>query len=322
MPLFEIPETGTTMGPAGMGSAPPNFSNYSMPDFSARESYINEMNNPNSMTNYLNQHNQQQESWENLEGPGYRILGPASPWNPLGGTVGPEAYPKINEDWMPGVNDYIEPSWMEAGWFGDPTANGGWLDNLSRWWYGDDDPENDYLDLPPSDGFEPYNPENPNHFMIPPDMDIEDMDIEDIIKQMQGEKLEANLESNDLFHYMRNGYTLEEAQEILNEQIGDGSFETAKVYTNQDPGMIDEGYLWDDFTPGAEAINDAYNYLRSGKPLYGSNPQDLRDAINHGLFEDERLYRNLFPRNILKNLPEDAFENLEDFQNQQLITII
>ena len=219
------------MGPAGMGSAPPNFPNYSMPDFSARESYINEMNNPNSMTNYLNQHNQQQESWENLEGPGYRILGPASPWNPLGGTVGPEAYPKINEDWMPGINDYIEPSWMEAGWFGDPTADGGWLDNLSRWWYGDDDPENDYLDLPPglppSDGFEPYDPENPNHFMIPPGM--EDMDIEDILEQMKGERFEANLENNDLYHLMRNGYTLEEAQEILNEQIGDGSFEMAEL---------------------------------------------------------------------------------------------
>ena len=39
----------------------------------------------------------------------------------------------------------------------------------------------------------------------------------------------AGLEENDLYHLMRNGYTLEEAQEILNEQIGDGSFEMAEL---------------------------------------------------------------------------------------------
>ena len=31
----------------------------------------------------------------------------------------------------------------------------------------------------------------------------------------------------------------------------------AKVYTNQDPGMIDEGYFWDDISPEAKAINKA-----------------------------------------------------------------
>jgi len=96
----------------------------------------------------------------------------------------------------------------------------------------------------------------------------------------------------------------------------------AKVYTNQDPGMIDEGILWDDFTPGAEAINKAYNWMRGDKPLYGSDPQSLRNAIKNKLFEDERMYRNMFPRGILQDLPKDAFENLEDFQNQQPITII
>jgi hypothetical protein len=81
----------------------------------AREDYIYETNIPNSMTNYLDRHNQQQETWENLEGPGHKILGPASPWNPFGGTVGPDAYPEINENWIPGVNNYLKPSWMDAG---------------------------------------------------------------------------------------------------------------------------------------------------------------------------------------------------------------
>ena len=161
-------------------------------------------------------------------------------------------------------NEFDTPNWLaapyrveQAGWFGDPTADGGWLDNLSRWWYGDDDPENDY-GLPPNDGFEPYDPENPNHFMIPPDMDIEDMDIEDILEQMKGEKLEANLESNDLYHLMRNGYTLEEAQEILNEQIGDGSFETAELSDSQ------------------------INFMNSpmGTPDFFSSYQDYKDMVD------------------------------------------
>ena len=111
----------------------------------------------------------------------------------------------------------LPPRVYTAGLFDDPTADGGWIDNLSRWWYGDDDPENDYLDLPPSDGFEPYDPTNPFHFMIPEGM--EDMDIDDILEMMyEGETFEANLGNYDLFHLMQNGYTLEEAQAILAEQ--------------------------------------------------------------------------------------------------------
>ena len=83
---------------------------FSTPFDNARENYINE----NYITNYLDRHNQQQETWENLEGPGHRILGPAAPWNPFGGTVGPNAYPEINENWIPGVNNYLKPSWLEA----------------------------------------------------------------------------------------------------------------------------------------------------------------------------------------------------------------
>jgi hypothetical protein len=279
VPIFIEPETGTTMGPAGMGSAPPNFPNYSMPDFSARESYINEMNNPNSITNYLNQHNQQQEAWENLEGPGWNMPGEKSPWNPLGDVVGPEAYPIPNENILPYDPQFFTPSWMNAGLFDDPTADGGWLDNLSRWWYGDDDPENDYLDLPPglppSDGFEPYDPTNPNHFMIPEG--IEDMDIEDILEQMQGEKLEANLENNDLYHLMRNGYTLEEAQEILNEQIGDGSFEVAELTD-----------------PQIDFMNSSM-----GTPDFYSSYQDYKDAV------DSKALKGWFSRKIMQEPATD-----------------
>jgi hypothetical protein len=47
------------------------------------------------------------------------------------------------------------------------------------------------------------------------------------LKQMAG------MNENDLYHLMRNGYTLEEAQEILSEQIGDGSFEVTELTDDQ-----------------------------------------------------------------------------------------
>jgi len=73
---------------------------------------------------------------------------------------------------------------MNAGLFDDPTADGGWIDRLSRWWYGDDDPENDFQENPPYDPDNPnhfmvpeenppYDPDNPNHFMVPEGMDPE-----------------------------------------------------------------------------------------------------------------------------------------------------
>jgi len=43
----------------------------------------------------------------------------------------------------------------------------------------------------------------------------------------------SGMNENDLYHLMRNGYTLEEAQEILNEQIGDGSFEVTELTQDQ-----------------------------------------------------------------------------------------
>jgi len=45
--------------------------------------------------------------------------------------------------------------------------------------------------------------------------------------------MEAGMNENDLYHLMRNGYTLEEAQEILSEQIGDGSFEMTELTDDQ-----------------------------------------------------------------------------------------
>ena len=123
-----------------------------------------------------------------------------------GGPVGvdPSDWRVIQQIIAAGGNpeDYVN---YANGGFVDPTADGGWIDRLSRWWYGDDDPENDYLDLPPendylppdemqglppSDSLKPYNPNNPNHFMIPEGM--EDMDIKDILEQMKGERFEAN----------------------------------------------------------------------------------------------------------------------------------
>ena len=73
----------------------------------------------------------------------------------------------------------------------DPTADGGWIDRLSRWWFGDD-PEHDFQGLPPYDPDNPnhfmvpeenppYDPDNPNHFMVPEGMDPGDIDIEELI---------------------------------------------------------------------------------------------------------------------------------------------
>ena len=182
--------------------------------------------------------------------------------------IGPDLQPGLfQRRYMPNPKDKGLPAIYPAGLFDDPTADGGFIDRLSRWWYGDNDPENDYLDLPPDDGIEPYDPENRNHFMIPPDMDIEDMDIEDIIKQMQGEKFETNLESNDLYHLMRNGYTLEEAQEILNEQIGDGSFEMAELSGPQINFMEGQFGLPDIYS-SYQDYKDAVD-AREEKPLFG-----------------------------------------------------
>jgi len=149
--------------------------------------------------------------------------------------------PNPKQQGFPSVSVY------EAGLFDDPTADGGWIDNLSRWWYGDDDPENDYLT--PDDEM----------FGTP-------------IEEDELPSMEASLDDNDLYHLMRNGYTLEEAQQILNEQIGDGSFEMAEALTPDASFKILQGLA--DKSP---------EYFYNTLPMiYGDDLWDETPMFNYG----------------------------------------
>ena len=82
----------------------------------------------------------------------------------------------------------------------------------------------------------------------------------------------ANLDDNDLYHLMRNGYTLEEAQEILNEQIGDGSFEMAEALTPDASFKILQGLA--DKSP---------EYFYNTLPMiYGDDLWDETPMFNYG----------------------------------------
>ena len=87
---------------------------------------------------------------------------------------------------------------------GDPTGEGGIIQKLGEFFGLIDpiDPENDFLNtppgLPPSDGFKPYDPNDPNMFMLPDGMELDDMPMEDILEMMQGEKLEASADTYSL----------------------------------------------------------------------------------------------------------------------------
>ena len=198
--------TGQTYGPAGMRSA--GIASLNQPKFTPRENYIARLNQghpdqlyDNKINRIISEGHHKQDKWEELGGPNYSIITP-------GGTLGPmEAFPTFND------RGQITPSWMDAGITNrnlggakvmnasDPTADGGWIDRLSKWIFGDNDSENDYLGPPPDGTFEdtvPYDPDNPNHFMapeenptynpdnpwhfrIPEGMDPGDIDIEELI---------------------------------------------------------------------------------------------------------------------------------------------
>ena len=104
----------------------------------------------NKINRIISEGHHKQDKWEELGGPNFNE-GRISPgWVEAG---------------LPATNQGYKV--MNAGLFDDPTADGGWIDRLSRWWYGDDDPENDFQENPS------YDPNNPNHFMVPDGMDPE-----------------------------------------------------------------------------------------------------------------------------------------------------
>ena len=147
--------------------------------------------------------------------------------------------------------------------FQDPTADGGIIDYLSRKLFGDDDPENDFLGLPPSDGFEPYDPNNPNMFMLPEGMELDDMPMEDILEMMQGEKLEASADT----------YTLPNLLQMLNDARDAGNVDEIELLTN-DLEMLYPGATMD----VAELTDAQKNFMLS--PLQNPAFQSTEDLFN------------------------------------------
>ena len=96
---------------------------------------------------------------------------------------------------------------------GDMTGEGGIIQKLGEMLGLIDpiDPENDGL---PMDEFQPYDPNNPNMFMLPEGMDLDDMDVEDIINQMRKPKIEASADTYTLPNLLQ---MIEDARDAGNE---------------------------------------------------------------------------------------------------------
>ena len=87
-------------------------------------------------------------------------------------------------------------------------------------------------------------------------------------------------------------------------------YQMAKVYTNQDPGMVNRNKFWfDSLTPESEAINKVLDMPAMEEMRQGSekdwNYKDFREKV---------------PQYLWDQLPDEAFETLSDFRNQQRIT--
>ena len=104
---------------------------------------------------------------------------------------------------------------------GDMTGEGGIIQKLGEMLGLIDpiDPENDGL---PMDEFQPYDPNNPNMFMLPEGMDLDDMDVEDIINQMREPKIEASADT----------YTLPNLLQMLQDARDAGNEDEIELLTN------------------------------------------------------------------------------------------
>jgi hypothetical protein len=104
---------------------------------------------------------------------------------------------------------------------GDPTGEGGIIQRLGEFLGLTDpiDPENEGL---PMDEFQPYDPNNPNMFMLPDDMDPNDMDMEDFINQMREPRLEATADT----------YTLPNLLQMIQDARDAGNMDELELLTN------------------------------------------------------------------------------------------
>jgi len=101
----------------------------------------------------------------------------------------------------------------------DPTADDYFLRELYNKFVNPVDPENEGL---PMDEFQEYDPNNPNMFMLPDDMDPNDMDIESIINQAREPRLEATADT----------YTLPNLLQMLNDARDAGNMDEIELLTN------------------------------------------------------------------------------------------
>ena len=164
-------------------------------------------------------------------------------------------------------NPIVEP----ATSYLDPTADDYFLRELYNKFVNPVDPENEglpmdefqnYEGLPPGDGFESYDPNNPNMFMLPEGMDLDDMPMEEIIKQMQEPKLEASADTYSLPNLLQ---MLDDARDA-----GDDSYDTIL----EDIQLRYPGATMD----VAELTDDQKNFMLS--PLQNPDFQSQESLFN------------------------------------------
>ena len=102
----------------------------------------------------------------------------------------------------------------------DPTADDFFLRELYNNFFNPVDPENE--GLPMDEKFQPYDPNNPNMFMLPDDMDPNDMDMENIINQMREPRLEATADT----------YTLPNLLQMIQDARDAGNVDELELLTN------------------------------------------------------------------------------------------
>jgi hypothetical protein len=141
----------------------------------------------------------------------------------------------------------------------DPTADDYFLRELYNKYFNPVDPENEGL---PMDEFQEYDPNNPNMFMLPDDMDPNDMNMEDIINQMREPRLEATADT----------YTLPNLLQMLEDarDAGDDSYDTIL----EDIELRYPGATMD----VAELTDTQKNFMLS--PLQNPNFQSREDLFN------------------------------------------
>ena len=121
------------------------------------------------------------------------------------------------------VGDLVRPAGLfgPGAGLGDPTGEGGIIQKLGEFLGLTDpiDPENEGL---PMDEFQEYDPNNPNMFMLPEGMDLDDMPMEDIINQMRKPQLQATADT----------YSLPNLLQMINDAGDAGNVDELELLTN------------------------------------------------------------------------------------------